>query len=414
MILNEPLAQALGLDVNELRSQDGAAQLSGNRLPMGAMPIAQAYAGHQYGHFTLLGDGRAALAPMLREYIISEAMHALGIPTTRSLAVLNTGEQVRRETSLTGAVLVRVAASHLRVGTFQFAAQYGHMSDLVALTDYALRRHYSHVVNSEDRALLFLRTVIERQAALIAQWQAVGFVHGVMNTDNTTISGETIDYGPCAFIDTYDPKTVFSSIDQYGRYAYGNQPSIALWNLARFAETLLPLLHHNRGQAAELAQAELSRGADVFRQQWLTAMRAKLGLANAEPEDTTLITQLLTTLHRSSADFTNSFLALTADELDGSALAEVTGFSEWRERWEHRQQRQGGGKATAKKLMRTANPSLIPRNHRVEEALDAACQGDLSVLHRLLDALRNPYSPTPAHSAYAEPSGKPYRTFCGT
>jgi len=448
IIINDPLGLQLGLDVDALHSQEGAAELSGNKLPAGAKPIAQAYAGHQYGHFTMLGDGRAillgeqispagkrvdiqlkgagptpysrlgdgraALAPMLREYIISEAMHALGIPTTRSLAVVKTGEQVWRETALTGAVLTRVAESHLRVGTFQFAAQYGNRSDLVLLADYALRRHYPQIVGSEHPYLLLLRAVIDRQAALIAQWQAVGFIHGVMNTDNTTISGETIDYGPCAFMDAYDPNTVFSSIDQHGRYAYGNQPSIALWNLARFAEALLPLLHHDSKQAVDIAQAEVSRGADMFHRQSLSAMRAKLGLGNEEAGDAALVAQLLDLLHSSAADFTNSFLALTSGNFDSCTLAEATGFAEWRARWEHRQQRQTGGRAAAERLMRKTNPALIPRNHRVEEALDVACQGDLSVMARLLAVLHNPYSMTPQQYAFAAPSGMPYRTFCGT
>ncbi|MBT9156217.1 MAG: hypothetical protein DDT37_01201 [Firmicutes bacterium] len=448
VVLNELVGLHLGLNIDALRVPDGAAALSGNKLPPGAIPIAQAYAGHQYGHFTMLGDGRAillgeqitpagqrfdiqlkgagktpysrrgdgraALGPMLREYIISEAMYELGIPTTRSLAVVKTGETVWRETALTGAVLVRVAESHLRVGTFQFAAQYGHRADLAALADYALHRHYPQIDGSEDRYLLLLREVIARQAALIARWQTVGFVHGVMNTDNTAISGETIDYGPCAFMDTYDPATVFSSIDHHGRYAYGNQPNIALWNLARFAEALLPLLHQDRGQAVELAQAELSHGAELFKLRWLAAMRAKLGLSNEEPEDKALITQLLAMMQSSGADFTNSFLALTVGELDSLALAETSGFAGWRERWQLRQKRQTGGTSEAERVMQGANPAVIPRNHRVEEALEAACQGDLSVMERLLRVLKTSYSHAPEHADYSKPSGKPCRTFCGT
>lgn len=448
VVLNELVGLHLGLNIDALRVPDGAAALSGNKLPPGAIPIAQAYAGHQYGHFTMLGDGRAillgeqitpagqrfdiqlkgagktpysrrgdgraALGPMLREYIISEAMYELGIPTTRSLAVVKTGETVWRETALTGAVLVRVAESHLRVGTFQFAAQYGHRADLAALADYALHRHYPQVDGSEDRYLLLLREVIARQAALIARWQTVGFVHGVMNTDNTAISGETIDYGPCAFMDTYDPATVFSSIDHHGRYAYGNQPNIALWNLARFAEALLPLLHQDRGKAVELAQAELSHGAELFKLRWLAAMRAKLGLSNEEPEDKALITQLLAMMQSSGADFTNLFLALTVGELDSLALAETSGFAGWRERWQLRQERQTGGTSEAERVMQGANPAVIPRNHRVEEALEAACQGDLSVMERLLRVLRTSYGHAPEHADYSKPSGKPCRTFCGT
>ncbi len=309
---------------------------------------------------------------------------------------------------------MRVAESHLRVGTFQFAAQYGHRADLAALADYALHRHYPQIDGSEDRYLLLLREVIARQAALIARWQTVGFVHGVMNTDNTAISGETIDYGPCAFMDTYDPATVFSSIDHHGRYAYGNQPNIALWNLARFAEALLPLLHQDRGKAVELAQAELSHGAELFKLRWLAAMRAKLGLSNEEPEDKALITQLLAMMQSSGADFTNSFLALTVGELDSLALAETSGFAGWRERWQLRQKRQTGGTSEAERVMQGANPAVIPRNHRVEEALEAACQGDLSVMERLLRVLRTSYGHAPEHADYSKPSGKPCRTFCGT
>ena len=448
VVLNEPLAAHLGLDIDALRGSEGAALLSGNRLPSGAKPIAQAYAGHQYGHFTMLGDGRAillgeqitpagrrfdiqlkgagptpysrrgdgraALAPMLREYIISEAMHALGIPTSRSLAVVQTGETVRRETPLTGAILVRVADSHLRVGTFQFAAQFGHRADLAALADYALRRHYPELADSEDRYLLLLRAVIARQAALLARWQAVGFVHGVMNTDNTAISGETIDYGPCAFMDAYDPATVFSSIDQHGRYAYGNQPNIALWNLARFAEAALSLLHSDRARAVELAQAELSAGADLFRTQWLAAMRKKLGLVNEEPEDALLIERLLALMHSSASDFTNSFRALTNGRFSHLALTQQAEFPGWLQRWQNRQQRQPGGLATAEQLMREVNPAFIPRNHRVEEALEAAVGGDLSVMKRLLQALSTPYVEKPDYADLSEPSGKHCRTFCGT
>lgn len=447
VVLNEPLALRLGLDATRLRSKEGAELLSGNNLQREAMPIAQAYAGHQFGHFTLLGDGRAiligeqvtpdgkrfdiqlkgagrtpysrggdgraALGPMLREYVISEAMHALGIPTTRSLAVVSTGETVQREAPLAGAILVRVAESHLRVGTFQYASHFGRAPDLAALAEYAVQRHYPHLRGHEDRYLLFLREVIARQADLIARWQAIGFVHGVMNTDNTSISGETIDYGPCAFMDAYDPKTVFSSIDHYGRYAYGNQPSIGLWNLARLAETLLPLLDPDREQAVVLAQQEIARGADLFRASYLEAMRRKLGLSNAEPEDGELIEQLLVMMHSTASDFTNTFRALTNSLLDGLALGQAPGFSQWRQRWQERQERQPEDPRPVT-VMRAANPAVIPRNHRVEEALEAAATGDLSVMERLLGALADPYSDNPEHAGYTEPSGKRCRTFCGT
>jgi uncharacterized protein YdiU (UPF0061 family) len=441
------LAIRLGLDAARLRGKEGAELLSGNNLQREALPIAQAYAGHQFGHFTLLGDGRAiligeqvtpdgkrfdiqlkgagrtpysrggdgraALGPMLREYVISEAMHALGIPTTRSLAVVSTGETVQREAPLAGAILVRVAESHLRVGTFQYASQFGRAQDLAALAEYAVQRHYPHLRGHEDRYLLFLREVIARQADLIAQWQAIGFVHGVMNTDNTSISGETIDYGPCAFMDAYDPKTVFSSIDHYGRYAYGNQPSIGLWNLARLAETLLPLLDPDREQAVVLAQQEIARGADLFRASYLEAMRRKLGLSNAEPEDGELIEQLLVMMHSTASDFTNTFRALTNGLLDGLALGQAPGFSQWRQRWQERQERQPEDLRPVT-VMRAANPAVIPRNHRVEEALEAASTGDLGVMERLLRALADPYSDNPENAGYTEPSGKHCRTFCGT
>lgn len=448
-VLNEPLAVELGLDPLQLKSPEGIAVFAGNSLPEGADPIAQGYAGHQYGHFTMLGDGRAvllgeqitpslarvdiqlkgsgrtpysrrgdgraALGPMLREHIISEAMHALGIPTTRSLAVVTTGETIRREQELPGAILTRVAASHLRIGTFQFAAHWGSEKDLRVLADYAIHRHYPQVAVDDNRYVLFLREVIKRQAELIARWQLVGFVHGVMNTDNMTISGETIDYGPCAFMDTYDPKTVFSSIDHHGRYAYGKQPSIAVWNLARFAESLLSLLHSDRQEAVKLAQEEISRFKDVFHCNWLGGMRAKLGLSNEEPSDGELVAGLLTLMRSSAVDYTNTFLALTLGSYEGvEPLLNQPGFIEWREKWQQRVGRQPGEVAAAEQLMRSTNPALIPRNHRVEEALDAAGQGDLSKMERLLSALKNPYAHSPDQREYSTPSGRPYRTFCGT
>src|SRR5690606_9955937 len=324
VVLNESLAETLGLNGEALRDEEGVAVFAGNRVPDGATPLAQAYAGHQFGVFTMLGDGRAillgehvtptgervdiqlkgsgrtpfsrggdgraALGPMLREYIISEGMHGLGIPTSRSLAVVTTGEYIVRETLLPGAVLTRVAASHLRVGTFQYAAARGNVDDLRALADYALQRHGPDVdPRDPGRFLQLLRAVVARQARLVAQWQLVGFIHGVMNTDNTTISGETIDYGPCAFMDVYDPATVFSSIDTYGRYAYQNQPAIAGWNLARFAEALLPLLHEDRDKGVELAQGAIDEFPGLYRRHWLTGMRAKLGLCTEEEDDEALI-----------------------------------------------------------------------------------------------------------------------------
>ncbi|ULL16053.1 YdiU family protein [Paenibacillus sp. H1-7] len=449
---NEALAATLGLDAQALQSKEGVAVLAGNRVPEGASPLAQAYAGHQYGYFTMLGDGRAlllgehitpsgdrvdiqlkgsgptpysrrgdgraALGPMLREYIISEAMHALGIPTTRSLAVVTTGEPVFRETELQGAILTRVAASHIRVGTFQFAASAGNGEELRALADYTLQRHFPDADTGENRYLALLREVSKRQAELIAKWQLVGFVHGVMNTDNMALSGETIDYGPCAFIDAYDPATVFSSIDSQGRYAFGNQPSIAAWNLARLAEALLPLLHSDEDQAIQLAEAELSHFAELFQRHWLSGMRAKLGLLNEEPDDEALIEDLLNMMQKHRADYTNTFRALTFDKLEETGMSGSPEFIEWHKKWQARRGRQQESEAASHQLMKSSNPAVIPRNHRVEEALDAAVdEGDYSVMERLLDALSSPYEHSGKQAEYCslpDPSSRRYRTYCGT
>lgn len=452
IILNAPLAAELGLNIQALQSEDGAASLAGNQVPEGAFPLAQAYAGHQFGHFTMLGDGRAmllgeqitpeekrvdiqfkgsgrtpysrggdgraALGPMLREYIISEAMHALGIPTTRSLAVVSTGEQVIRETALPGAILTRVAASHLRFGTFQYAAKWGTGEELRSLADYALKRHYPDVEEDENRYLSLLKEVIKRHAMLMAKWQMAGFIHGVMNTDNMTISGETIDYGPCAFMDAYDPETVFSSIDVQGRYAYGNQPYIAGWNLARFAETLLPLLHDDDEQAIKLAQDAISEFIELYRTNWLAGMRAKLGLFNEEQQDEALIENLLSMMKEHRADYTNTFRALTFNNLEDHKLFKTEEFAQWHELWQARLGRQDEDESSSKQLMKSSNPAVIPRNHRVEEALEAAGkQGDYSVMERLLGVLSNPYAHSPEQEEYCtlpEESGLPYQTFCGT
>lgn len=452
VVLNEPLAIALGFNVQALKSEEGIEVLAGNRIPEGAIPIAQAYAGHQFGHFTMLGDGRAlligeqmaptgnrvdiqlkgsgrtpysrggdgraVLGPMLREYIISEAMHALGIPTTRSLAVVTTGETVFRDGPQPGAILTRVAASHLRVGTFQYVSNWGSLEDLRLLADYTIARHFPSIASDEYRYLQLLKEVAKRQAFLIAQWQRVGFIHGVMNTDNMAISGETIDYGPCAFMDTYDPATVFSSIDVYGRYAYGNQPDIAAWNLARFAETLLPLLHDQPDQAAALAQEEISVFVELYHHHWLSCMRAKLGITNEENEDESLINDLLRMMKEYDADFTNTFRALTLNDLEDTPLFGLEEFNRWYEMWQTRQSRQQASKADIGQLMRKSNPAIIPRNHRVEEALEAAVKhDDTRVMERLLDALSNPSAYSPEQMAYTappEPSACPYRTFCGT
>ncbi|MBT2765828.1 protein adenylyltransferase SelO [Paenibacillus sp. ISL-20] len=452
IVFNERLATTLGLNAQALQSDEGAAVFAGNQIPEGAFPLAQAYAGHQFGYFTMLGDGRAvllgeqitpqgermdiqlkgsgrtpysrggdgraALGPMLREYIISEAMHALGIPTTRSLAVVTTGQPVTRERDLPGAILTRVAASHLRIGTFQYARGAGTIEDLRTLADYTLERHYPEVDPGENRYLSLLKEVIKRQAALIAKWQLVGFIHGVMNTDNMTLSGETIDYGPCAFMDTYDPDTVFSSIDREGRYTYGNQPYIAAWNLARLAEALLPLLHEDEEQAVKLAEDAITQFNKLYHQHWLAGMRAKLGIFNEEQQDEALIKDLLTMMQNYRSDYTNTFRALTFDKPEDTALSGTTEFATWVEQWQARLGRQQESKASSQELMRSSNPAVIPRNHRVEEALEAAEKhGDYSVMERLLDVLSKPYAHSPEQAEYStlpELSTRPYRTYCGT
>lgn len=450
--LNKSLAKDLGLDVEELQSDKAIAILAGNTAPEGSKPIAQAYAGHQFGHFTMLGDGRAvllgeqitpkeerfdiqlkgsgrtpfsrggdgraALGPMLREYIISEAMHALGIPTTRSLAVVTTGESIIRETELPGAVLTRVASSHLRVGTFQYAANMGSFENLEVLAHYAIIRHYEFIPNSETRYLRLLEEVIKRQADLIAKWQLVGFIHGVMNTDNMTISGETIDYGPCAFMDTYDPKTVFSSIDRHGRYAYENQPVIGGWNLARFAESLIPLIHEDPEQGIELAQNEISKYMPLYEESYQEGMRSKLGLFNKEEQDKELINELLDLMHKHRADYTNTFRGLTIGDMTDTPLSNKEEFKNWLEKWQARLSRQEQTKDEVRQLMESWNPVVIPRNHRVEEALEAAVNGDYSVMEKLLKVLANPYDYTSEltkeYCSLPAPSNLPYRTFCGT
>ncbi|HZK57746.1 MAG TPA: YdiU family protein [Clostridia bacterium] len=452
VILNHSLAEFLGLDIQNLQSEEDVAILAGNQIPNGSSPIAQAYAGHQFGYFTTLGDGRAmligeqitpqgdrfdiqlkgsgrtpysrhgdgraVLGPMLREYIISEAMYALGIATTRSLAVVKTGELVTRETELPGAVLARVAGSHLRVGTFQYAASLGTVDALKALADYTLQRHFPDSDIGENPYLFLLEEVIKRQADLIAKWQLVGFVHGVMNTDNMTISGETIDYGPCAFMDTYDPKTVFSSIDTYERYAYNNQPYIGLWNLARFAETLLPLLHEEKEKAIKLSKDAVSEFIQLYNQNWLSGMRAKLGIFNAERGDRSFMEKLLGAMDKYGTDYTNTFLALTFGKFEDSTLFESEEFSEWYDLWQRRLDRQEESRELSRRLMKNSNPALIPRNHKVEEALEAAEEReDYGVMGRFLDALSNPYAHSLGQIKYSglpEPSAIPYRTFCGT
>ncbi|WP_042147407.1 YdiU family protein [Paucisalibacillus sp. EB02] len=452
VVFNTSLATNLGLNKKELESVSGVATFAGNEIPQESAPLAQAYAGHQFGHFTMLGDGRAVLlgehispsgdrfdiqlkgsgrtpysrggdgratlGPMLREYIISEAMHGLGIPTTRSLAVVKTGETVMREKPLPGAILTRVATSHIRVGTFQYAANWGTVDELRALADYTINRHYPEVAEDENTYKSFLEKVIERQANLIAKWQLVGFIHGVMNTDNMTISGESIDYGPCAFMDEYSPSTVFSSIDRQGRYAYGNQPGIGVWNLARFAEALLPLLHENQEQAVDIAESTLSSYEVLYQDNWITGMRAKLGIFNSVEDDKPLMDILLKLMEQYHADYTNTFRALSTNKLEESGLMDKEEFKMWYEQWKARLERQQENEEESLQLMRKSNPAIIPRNHQVEEALEAALEkDDYKVMERLLQVLSNPYAYTPEQEEYAkppQPSNRPYQTFCGT
>lgn len=452
VILNEALAESLGLNVEELKSKEGIDILAGNQPANHTFLLAQAYAGHQFGHFTMLGDGRAALigeqldpsgkrvdiqlkgsgrtaysrggdgravlGPMLREYIISEAMHSLGIPTTRSLAVVATGEKVYRETALKGAILTRTASSHIRVGTFQFAYAKGSKLAVRTLADYTIDRHFPEVRSEENPYLSLLREVIKAQAELIAKWQLVGFIHGVMNTDNMAISGETIDYGPCAFMNIYDPKTVFSSIDTHGRYAYQNQPRIALWNLTRFAETLLALIDEDEDKAVTIAEDELNRFEALYDEEYINGMRRKLGLFDEEKEDKILIDDLLVLMQIHKADYTNTFVALALGSYENMDMFQSEEFKAWEKRWKQRLQRQDKADKDTKELMKSSNPALIPRNHLVEEALSKASdEDDYSSLCELLDALSRPYDHENAEERYKltpKPSSVPYKTYCGT
>jgi len=450
-ILNHRFGAELGLDLRKLSNEAAASLFAGQDLPEGANPIAQAYAGHQFGGFTMLGDGRAiligehrtpsnrlvdihlkgagqtpfsrrgdgraALGPMLREYLISEAMAALGIPTTRSLAVVTTGERVYRDSALKGAVLTRVAASHIRVGTFEYLAARDDIPNLRVLADYAIARHCPDLGNAPDKYVAFFRAVLDRQASLIARWQLVGFIHGVMNTDNMAVSGETIDYGPCAFMNVYRPDTVFSSIDSAGRYAYGKQPPIAQWNLARLAETLLPLMDSDPESAAAAATTVLREFIPRFERYWLAGMRQKLGLQNEEAGDVELIQSLFGWMQQSRADFTNTFRDLSSAELPVAEGYRQPEFRNWHSQWQQRLGREGRPAALILEMMRTVNPVVIPRNHLVEEALAAAeNDDDLGPFQRLLAVLEKPYEAASVDSLYraapADDAG--YRTFCGT
>ena len=449
---NKELAEDLGLDLKFLNSDEGIQYLVGNKLLEGSTPIAQAYAGHQFGHFTMLGDGRAillgefisrngqrfdiqlkgagktkysrggdgkaALGPMLREYIISEGMYGLKIPTTRSLAVISTSENVIREEILEGALLVRIAKSHIRVGTFQFARNFGDVEDLKKLADYTLNRHFKKDSYEGNSYLYLLKEVINNQAKLISKWQLVGFIHGVMNTDNMTISGETIDYGPCAFMDSYDINTVFSSIDINGRYAYGNQPKIGVWNLTRFAESLLPLLDDDIDNAIKIAEEALSNYGKLYNEYYFNGMRAKLGLFNKEEEDENLILSLLTIMNKFKADYTNTFLNLTLGNLEEMSIFKSDDFKKWYESWQARLAKQNKSRDEIKKLMQSNNPTVIPRNYIVENAIKAAVNNyDYSVINKFLEALKNPYDYSNISEEYSkipEVPSCPYKTYCGT
>ncbi|HWX48503.1 MAG TPA: YdiU family protein [Roseomonas sp.] len=458
--VNTGLAETLGLDPAALASPEGVAVLAGNRVPDGAVPLALAYAGHQFGQFVpqlgdgraiLLGevvgqdgqrrdiqlkgsgptpfsrrgDGRAALGPVLREYIVSEAMAALGVPTTRSLAAVTTGERVQRETALPGAVLTRVAASHLRVGSFQYFAARGDVEGVRLLADYAIARHDPEAAEAEHPYRAFLQAVVERQAELVARWLLIGFIHGVMNTDNTAISGETIDYGPCAFMDAYDPATVFSSIDYMGRYAYGNQPHVALWNLTRLAETLLPLLAEDGEAAVAMAQEALASFGPRFEAAYLGGLRRKIGLSTEQEGDTALAQDLLRRMAEHGADFTLTFRGLCDAALgpDGDAaprvlFAEPEAYDAWALSWRQRLAAEPQAPQARRAAMQAVNPAFIPRNHQVEAALNAAIEEqDLGPFEELLDVLSRPYEDRPGFERYAlppEPEERVHQTFCGT
>jgi serine/tyrosine/threonine adenylyltransferase len=450
VLLNKILAESLNLNFSNLDNQKLSELFSGNSLPEGSNSIAQAYAGHQFGHFTMLGDGRAvligehlskdnkrydiqfkgsgktafsrngdgraALGPMLREYIISEAMNGLRIPTTRSLAVVKTGEDVIRETSLPGAILTRIASSHIRVGTFQYIAARQKKNEIEVLLNYVIDRHYPDINNSKNKATELLNIVLEKQINLVVNWMRIGFIHGVMNTDNMSISGETIDYGPCAFMDTYDPKTVFSSIDQMGRYAYYNQPVITKWNLSRFAECLIPLIDKNQEKAIQLATEIINSFEKKYEEKWLKMMRDKLGLFGIDEKDKFLILDLLTWMHQKKMDYTNTFCHLMNENIKEDKYYEDEDFQNWKKRWNERLKTNNNTTEKSLKLMRTANPIVIPRNHKVEEVLKAAEKNNLKPLTQLVEILKDPYSNQKNILDYQIPSNldKKYQTFCGT
>jgi uncharacterized protein YdiU (UPF0061 family) len=450
VILNKTLSKELNLDFSNLNDKKISELFSGNSLPAGSNSIAQAYAGHQFGNITMLGDGRAvligdhlskkkerydiqfkgsgkttfsrngdgraALGPMLREYIISEAMYNLNIPTTRSLAVVKTGEEVIRETPLQGAILTRVALSHLRVGTFQYIAAREKKNELEILLDYVIKRHYPNIQNSKNQALDLLKVVLEKQIDLVVNWMRVGFIHGVMNTDNMSIAGETIDYGPCAFMDTYDPKTVFSSIDQMGRYAYCNQPVITKWNLSRFAECLIPLIDKDQKKSIELATEVINSFENKYEKKWLNMMRDKLGLFGAEDKDKFLILDLLTWMHQKKLDYTNTFCHLMDFETEKKENFKDNVFLEWKKRWQDRLKVNNNTPEKYMKLMRSVNPLIIPRNQKIEEVLNDANNNNIKPFKEFLEILKNPYLEQKNIKDFQIPStsNEKYQTFCGT
>jgi len=444
IVINENLSRNLGLNFSNIDKDLIASIFSGNQLPQNSECIAQAYAGHQFGHFTMLGDGRAivlgehitkdnqrfdiqfkgsgktpysrqgdgraALGPMLREYIISEAMYGLKIPTTRSLAVVTTGETVMREVPLKGAILTRVASSHIRVGTFQYVTLSGDEKAFNSLLNYTIDRHYPEIKNSNNPALELLKIVINKQCDLVTNWMRVGFIHGVMNTDNMTVSGESIDYGPCAFMDSYNLETVFSSIDHQGRYAYGKQPLITKWNLARFAETLLPYIDKNKDKAIKIATKTINEFDSIYEKKWYDMMKSKLGLIGNKNEDKKIISDFLTWMENNKADYTNTFVFLLNDDFKNNKIYEKETFINWYKKWKDRINNE------SKDLMKKTNPNLIPRNHIVEKVLKAAENNDLNPFNKFLEVLQKPYKMYDDISSYQTPGENlpDYKTFCGT
>ena len=450
VLFNKELAEGLDLNFSNFNNQKLSELFSGNSLPEGSNSIAQAYAGHQFGHFTMLGDGRAvligehlskdnkrydiqfkgsgkttfsrngdgraALGPMLREYIISEAMNGLRISTTRSLAVVKTGEDVLREASLPGAILTRIASSHIRVGTFQYIAAREKKDELEVLLNYVIDRHYPVIKNSKNKAIDLLTNVMEKQINLVVNWMRVGFIHGVMNTDNMSISGETIDYGPCAFMDTYDPKTVFSSIDKMGRYAYCNQPVITKWNLSRFAECLIPFIDNDQEKAIRFATEIINSFEKKYEEKWLNMMRDKLGLFGVDEKDKFLILDLLTWMHKKKVDYTNTFCHLMNEDRNEDKNYEDKDFKNWKIRWNERLKTNNNSPEKYLELMKTVNPLIIPRNHKVEEVLEEAEKNNLKPINQLIKVLKSPYSHQKNILDYqiATNSDEKYQTFCGT